>query len=133
MKINFKEYVIAISILIICISCSKDEAPIADRGQAIYKEYCQRCHGDNGAGVAGLNAIRGRAIWKAPAHEIIRTLVYGASGRNAPNDSGRTMAMPPVPYSDDDISKVANYVMKSIGGSNERITPEDVTAVRANR
>jgi len=133
MKTKINTYVATFIILIICSSCSKDEAPVADRGQAIYKEYCQRCHGDSGAGVGGLNAIRGRAIWEASPHEIIRTLTFGASGRNAPNDSGRTMAMPPAPYSDADISKVANYVMREFGGRNVNITPQEVAEVRAKR
>ncbi len=102
----------------------------ASRGERIYAEYCQRCHGENGAGGEGLYTLVGRPIWLMPKDSLLRTLAYGASG-SATSAHDVRMGMPPIPYTDEEIADVATYVFDAVGKRTVKVTVDDVRAVRA--
>ncbi|MCU0329927.1 MAG: cytochrome c [Candidatus Kapabacteria bacterium] len=98
--------------------------PQLDRGKAIYSDYCARCHGGDGNGVAGRNDLRNRPIWKQPADDVITVLAFGVAGSEA---AGAIRAsMPPIPYDDGDLAAVATYTIQQFGDRTVRITPEHV-------
>lgn len=97
-----------------------------DRGRAVFTEYCQRCHGAQGEGPAG---IREKSVWKSPVDSLIKVVTFGARGHMAmPNGTRRSMVASP--YNDADIAQVSMYVMKLIGNRDVAVSDQDVQRVR---
>jgi mono/diheme cytochrome c family protein/glucose/arabinose dehydrogenase len=118
------------------------EMTALERGEAIYKELCFSCHGDDGRGtpepgvsekeknlmappLAGSPRVQGHRDY------VIKTLLQGMTG---PLD-GKTYAagvmVPMATNTDEWIASVASYVRNSFGNSGPLVTPADVARVRA--
>lgn len=123
---------LCIGIGITVLSLRPQPAPrtvMMERGATVFRQYCVRCHGVDGGGRDGVRSIKDRPIWTGPVDSVLITLAYGAAARNdAPDASGRRLAMPPIPYADEDIAAVAMYGYATFKG--RRVTV-DAAAVRA--
>jgi mono/diheme cytochrome c family protein len=115
------------------------EQAVLDKGQAIYKEVCFACHGDDGRGEAMPGAPAGTT--RAPAlassprvtgHQdyVIKTLLHGLTG--PVNGTTYAEVMVPMGQSPDDwIAAIASYIRNSFGNRAALIAAADVARVRA--
>lgn len=101
------------------------------RGAEVYKEYCVRCHGNDGRGVDGVRRINDRQLWNGPVDSVIVTLAYGAKARHDVADkNGRRLTMPPIPYGDADIAAVTSYLYETFKGRRVDVDANDVRAAK---
>jgi glucose/arabinose dehydrogenase/mono/diheme cytochrome c family protein len=118
---------------------SDDELAAMQRGDAIYKELCFSCHGDDGRGApvpgAAAGAIMapsfvGNARVTSHPDYVIKTLLHGLTG---PLD-GRTYAggvMVPMGSNRDEwIASAASYVRNAFGNAASFVSAGDVARVR---
>jgi mono/diheme cytochrome c family protein/glucose/arabinose dehydrogenase len=119
---------------------SEDELAAMQRGDAIYKELCFSCHGDDGRGAPVPGAAAGAImapsfvgnprITRHPDY-VIRTLLHGLTG---PVD-GRTYAggvMVPMGSNRDEwIASAASYIRNTFGNAAAFVSAADVARVRA--
>lgn len=96
------------------------------RGARLYQNYCQRCHGTDGAGSVNISR---NTIWSKEPIELAKVITFGARG---PSATGKEFhrAMPPAPYNDEEIALVTVYAMQAIGRRDASITTEDVRNAR---
>jgi len=130
MKWNTALFPILVAIFVLVTGLSMEKSPQNDRGEEVYRQYCQRCHGSDGAGGKGLFNISARKIWQQSPREIIRVVAFGASGRNMYGQPGLRLGMPPAPYTDIDIAAVSAYAMKVLGKRDVKISADDVSEVK---
>ncbi len=115
-----------------------DEVKVMERGDAIYKEVCFACHGDDGRGVvkegaAGVMAPSLANSTRVQGHRdyVIKTLLHGMDG---PID-GRTYAggvMAPMGTNRDEwLAAIGSYVRNAFGNVGAFVSPADVARVRA--
>jgi mono/diheme cytochrome c family protein len=115
-----------------------EQQVLMEKGQAVFKEVCFTCHGDDGRG----EPIAGRAgFTKAPSlagssrvqgHRdyVIKAVMYGLQGRI----DGKTYTEVMVPNGgnkDEWIASVASFVRNSFGNSASFVSVQDVARVRA--
>jgi mono/diheme cytochrome c family protein/glucose/arabinose dehydrogenase len=119
---------------------SPAELAVMERGEAIYKEVCFACHGDDGRGTAQPAAAPGTTMAPSLASSVrvqghrdyvIKTLLHGMDG---PVD-GRSYAagvMAPMGTNRDEwIAAIASYSRNAFGNVGTFVTPADVARVRA--
>jgi mono/diheme cytochrome c family protein len=119
---------------------SPAELAVMERGEAIYKEGCFACHGDDGRGTAQPGAAPGitmapslAASARVQGHRdyVIKTLLHGMDG---PID-GKSYAagvMAPVGSNKDEwVAAIASYVRNTFGNVGTFVTESDVARVRA--
>ena len=116
-----------------------DELKVMERGDAIYKEVCFACHGDDGRGAVkegAAGAPMAPSLANSPRVQghrdyVIKTLLHGMDG---PID-GRAYAggvMAPMGTNRDEwIAAIASYVRNSFGNVGSFVSPADVARVRA--
>lgn len=116
-------------VLSACNSTNTDTPKSTDMGEFVYQDYCQDCHGDAGAGTDEQTVIAGRDVWNNHPDTLVKTLVFGWA--NSGQGAGNVLrAMPPIPYTDEQIAAVAVHVMKTIGSRKVTVTEADVKRVR---
>ncbi len=98
----------------------------AERGRAIFSEYCQRCHGAQGQGPANISK---KSVWQWPVDSLVKVIAYGAPGHMTMKN-GTRRSMVASPYNDADIAQVSMYAMKLIGKRDVEVTEQDVLRVR---
>ncbi len=96
------------------------------KGALLFRNYCQRCHGVDGAGSVN---IAQNPVWTKEPSELVKIIAFGARGPRH-KSTGYHRAMPPAPYKDDEIAQVAIYAMQKIGRRDIVVTPEDVRRTR---
>jgi mono/diheme cytochrome c family protein/glucose/arabinose dehydrogenase len=117
-----------------------DEVAVMERGDAIYKEVCFACHGDDGRGTAMADGAPGSTMAPSLASSsrlqghrdyVIKTLLQGLDG---PID-GRTYpggVMAPMGTNRDEwIAAISSYVRNAFGNVGSFVTAADVARVRA--
>jgi mono/diheme cytochrome c family protein len=120
---------------------SPAELAVMERGEAIYKEVCFACHGDDGRGTSLAGGPAGATMAPSLASSprvqshrdyVTKTLLHGMDG---PID-GKTYAggvMAPVGTNRDDwIAAIASYVRNSFGNVGSFVSAADVSRVRAD-
>ena len=112
--------------IVLVLGIQTSPAQQINRGREIYIEYCQRCHGNNGQGPAG---IRNKPVWNQPHDSLVKVIAYGARG-SMRMSNGTMRSMVAAPYSDADIAAVSTYSMLHIGKRTVNITEQDVVRVR---
>jgi mono/diheme cytochrome c family protein/glucose/arabinose dehydrogenase len=116
------------------------EVAVMERGEAIYKEVCFACHGDDGRGTPTADGVPGSTMApslsgsaRVQGHRdyVIKTLLHGMDGPI----EGRTFAggvMAPMGSNRDEwIAAIASYVRNSFSNVGSFVTPADVARVRA--
>jgi alcohol dehydrogenase (quinone), cytochrome c subunit len=96
------------------------------RGARLYQNYCERCHGTDGAG--SVNIVRNN-VWAKEPTDLVKIIAFGARGPSA-SGNGFHRAMPPAPYNDEEIALVTMYTMQSIGKRDVVISTDEVRRAR---
>jgi len=117
-----------------------DPAKEFPRGLALYRSICQACHGADGNGVNGLAPPLNNSDWvTGDKKRLAAVVLYGLSGPitvskklyKAPEVSGE---MPGIAsntnFSDEDVSQVLSYIRGSWANSAEKVSKEEVAAIR---
>ncbi len=117
-----------------------DPAKEFPRGLALYRSICQACHGADGNGVNGLAPPLNNSDWVTGDKKRLASVVlYGLSGPitvskklyKAPEVSGE---MPGIAsntnFSDEDVAQVLSYIRGSWANSADKVSKEDVAAIR---
>jgi len=117
-----------------------DPAKEFPRGLALYRSICQACHGADGNGVNGLAPPLNNSDWVTGDKKRLTTVVlYGLSGPitvtkklyKSPEVSGE---MPGIAansnFSDEDVAQVLSYIRGSWANSADKVSKEEVTAIR---
>ena len=120
---------------------SPAELAVMERGEAIYKEVCFACHGDDGRGTSLAGGPAGATMAPSLASStrvqghrdyVTKTLLHGMDG---PID-GKTYAggvMAPMGTNRDEwIAAIASYVRNSFGNVGSFVSTADVSRVRAD-
>lgn len=121
---------LAIAVVVWSVSGDAVPEPPTNRGAALYREYCFRCHGASGEGGDGRYPIRNKQIWSMGVDTVITTIAFGASGSLHPRQNGARKGMPPAPYTDAEIAEVTMFVMQSIANRAVAVTAADVARVK---
>jgi mono/diheme cytochrome c family protein len=112
---------------------SDREAPMLDRGKAVYKDRCATCHGDAGEGKlpASIALAGNRAVTLKPALNAIRVVLYGGYPPGTA-DNPQPFGMPPFAQdlSNEQIADVLNFVRNSWGNRGEWVTADAVNRTR---
>jgi len=96
-----------------------------ERGQEVYRNICQGCHGADGRGVERVGPpLAGSDLAMAPAGIPARVILNGKEGE--------TGLMPPIggTLSDEEIAAVLTYIRREWGGPAGPVEPADVANAR---
>lgn len=106
-------------------------------GMALYSGYCASCHQPDGKGSdnqAYPSLIGNSATSRGNPNNLVAAMLFGVRRQS---DLG-TVIMPTfgkgsqiAELSDDDVEKIANYVLTSFGNANLHVSVADVAAIRA--
>lgn len=111
---------------------SKQQTPLEEsieRGEAVYIDFCQRCHMPNGKGVGSTYPPLDGSDWLTEKRtESIHSVKYGLNGEIQVNGKTYNNVMTPLGLSDDEIADVMNYVMNSWGNTQDNMVTEDEVA-----
>lgn len=110
------------------------------RGSAIFKTFCQTCHGADGNGVTSLAPPLNNSEWVTGDKSKLNAIVlYGLTGPikignklyKSPEINGE---MPGIAantqFSDQDIAELLNYIRNSWNNKGEKVDIKDVTSIR---
>ena len=102
------------------------------RGEAVYIDFCKRCHMPNGKGVGTTYPPLAGSNWlEEKRKESIHSVKYGLNGEIQVNGKTYNNVMTPLGLSDDEVADVMNYVMNSWGNTQETMVTEDeVSAIK---
>lgn len=116
------------------------ELAVMERGEAIYKEVCFACHGDDGRGTAQPGAAPGTTMAPSLANSVrlqghrdyvIKTLLHGMDGPIEGRSYAAGVMAPMGTNRDDWIAAIASYTRNSFGNVGTFVSPADVARVRA--
>ena len=108
-------------------------ADVARRGESIYTEHCEECHGPSGRG--GLftgPSLAGSAIVQGehPA-TLVNVILYGSTiAREAAHSAWEEMPAYAETLSDSEVADISNYLRGNWGNRAAPVTPEDVQRQR---
>lgn len=102
------------------------------RGEAVYIDFCKRCHMPNGKGVGTTYPPLAGSNWlEEKRKESIHSVKYGLNGEIQVNGKTYNNVMTPLGLSDDEVADVMNYVMNSWGNTQDTMVTEDeVSAIK---
>ena len=100
------------------------------RGEAVYIDFCKRCHMPNGKGVGTTYPPLAGSNWlEEKRKESIHSVKYGLNGEIQVNGKTYNNVMTPLGLSDDEVADVMNYVMNSWGNTQETMVTKDEVSV----
>lgn len=103
-----------------------------ERGQVLYLANCAMCHGATGDGVGDTYPPLAKSDWLAANRSgAIRAIVNGLKEEITVNGRVYRGQMPPVILDDAQVADVMTFVVNSWGNTGGRVTPDNVSAVRA--
>lgn len=101
-------------------------------GHQIFNTICAACHQPTGRGVPNMfPPLAGSDFLNADKNRAIKIVINGRQGEIVVNGLRFNNTMPKFPLTDQDIANVLTYVYNSFGNSGIEVTPEEVTALRA--
>ena len=102
------------------------------RCEAVYIDFCKRCHMPNGKGVGTTYPPLAGSNWlEEKRKESIHSVKYGLNGEIQVNGKTYNNVMTPLGLSDDEVADVMNYVMNSWGNTQDTMVTEDeVSAIK---
>ena len=112
---------------------SFDDKSLADRGRAIYEEYCADCHGKDGAGVAGVYPpLDGNASVAEPTGINATRIVLLGGFPPVTAGNPRPYSMPPYAQqlSDADVAAVVSYIRQAWSNHASAVQERDVAVYR---
>jgi mono/diheme cytochrome c family protein len=117
------------------------ELAVMERGEAIYKEVCFACHGDDGRGTAQPGAAPGTTMAPSLANSprvqghrdyVIKTLLHGMDGPIEGRSYAAGVMAPMGTNRDEWIAAIASYSRNAFGNVGTFVSPDDVARVRAS-
>ncbi len=102
------------------------------RGEAVYIDFCKRCHMPNGKGVGTTYPPLAGSNWlEEKRKESIHSVKFGLNGEIQVNGKTYNNVMTPLGLSDDEVADVMNYVMNSWGNTQDTmVTVDEVSAIK---
>lgn len=102
---------------------------------SIYSAHCAVCHQNNGQGLENLYPSLVGSKWiNGNDENLIRMLLTGRSGDAQLTNKTYNQVMPSFSFlSDKELTQAINYVKNSFGNKGNKITAEQVSAVRNNK
>lgn len=114
-------------------TAAPDQAAMA-KGAKVYKSYCATCHQPAGQGLSTVYPPLAKSdyLTKKSKSDVIRSVVFGLSGKIQVNGKNFNSVMSPLPgnYSNDDVAAVLTYVYNSWGNAGGAVTAADVAAAK---
>ena len=111
---------------------SRSIAVKMDAGKRLFGTVCAVCHQSAGQGISGrFPPLAGSDFLNADKQRTIKIVIDGLQGELVVNGQKFNSAMPKFPLSDQEIANVLTYVYSSMGNSGREITPDEVSAARA--
>ena len=103
-------------------------------GKRLFGTACAICHQTAGQGIpTRFPPLAGSDYLNADKHRTIQVVANGLQGELFVNGRKFDNAMPKFPLTDQDIANVLTYVYNSFGNSGQEVTPDEVSAVRAEK
>jgi len=110
----------------------KSKAERIDFGKRLFGSLCAACHQTTGQGIPGrFPPLAGSDFLNADKHRAIKIVVNGLQGEITVKGQRFDNSMPKFPLSDQEIASALTFVYNSFGNSGKDVTPEEVSAVRA--
>jgi mono/diheme cytochrome c family protein len=106
---------------------------VAVDGAEIYSSRCQTCHQKNGQGVPGVfPPVDGTEWVTGDKGRLIRIILNGMTGEVEVSGTTYTGSMPPWGsfLDDEQVAQVATYVRQGWSNDADKVTAEEVAAVR---
>jgi len=117
-----------------------DPAKAFPKGLVLYRSICQACHGADGNGINGLAPPLNNSDWvNGDKKRLAAVVLYGINGPitvskklyKVPEVSGEMPGIASnVNFSDEDVAQVLSYIRNSWTNSAEKVSKEDVAAIR---
>ena len=96
-----------------------------ERGEAVYLDFCKRCHLPNGKGIGKTYPpLKGSDWLTDKRQESIHSVKYGLNGEIQVNGKTYNNVMTPMGLSDEEVADVMNYVMNSWGNTQDNMVTE---------
>ncbi len=126
--------VVAGTFLLSAFTVAAPDQAVMAKGEKVYKGYCMTCHQATGKGMSTIYPPLAKSdyLTKKSKSDVIRTVVFGLSGKIQVNGKNFNGVMTPIPgsYKNEDIAAVLTYVYNSWGNAGGAITVKDVEAAR---
>lgn len=114
------------------VTKAKSLAESIKMGENSYKANCAACHQLDGKGIAAAFPPLAKSDYlNADKKRAIAAVKGGLSGPITVNGEKYNSVMPALGLSDDDIANILTYVYNSWGNKKQRVTVEEVKAVKA--
>ncbi len=105
--------------------------PVA-RGEALFGQSCAGCHQPTGLGIPGVfPPLASSDFLLADKDRAVRVVLNGLVGPVTVNGVTYESAMPPMPFSDEEIAAVLSYVNQAWGNQGSPVSAADVARIRA--
>jgi mono/diheme cytochrome c family protein len=103
-------------------------------GKRLFGTACAICHQTTGQGIpTRFPPLAGSDYLNADKHRAIQVVASGLQGELIVNGRKFDNAMPKFPLTDQEIANVLTYVYNSFGNSGREVTPDEVSAARAEK
>jgi mono/diheme cytochrome c family protein len=103
-------------------------------GKRLFSTLCATCHQPTGQGIPGrFPPLAGSDFLNSDKHRAIKIVVNGLQGEITVRGQKFNNSMPKFPLSDQEIAGALTFVYNSFGNSGKDVTPEEVSAVRAEK
>ena len=113
---------------------AQSKAERLELGKRLFTTICAACHQPTGQGIPGrFPPLAGSDFLNSDKHRAIRVVLNGLQGELTVNGQKFNNSMPRFPLTDDDIANALTYVYNSFGNSCKEVSPEEVTAARAEK
>ncbi|MCE7991093.1 MAG: cytochrome c [Roseivirga sp.] len=106
------------------------------RGEKLYTGLCQGCHKPDGSGYTKNKLsppLAGSDYLLKNKENGIQAVLFGLKGKVIVNDVEYDRAMPPVKWTDQELSDVLNYVRNTWGNKASFISPEEIAEAREKK
>ncbi|MCC6287823.1 MAG: cytochrome c [Chitinophagaceae bacterium] len=128
----FPVNVVIAALLFILLSLEPDPhtLPLAvrDRGETLYNQECQSCHGNE---QEKRNTLSKTKLVMGPQKPLIKTLLNGSGVSNQTGNDTSGIPMHAYSYlTDQQLSDVLTFIRNSFGNTAKPITPADIKKVR---
>lgn len=103
-------------------------------GEQLYEQHCQSCHMKKGKGFFRMYPPLTDTSWVGNDEKIVGNIINGLKGEITVNGKTYDNEMPPMAYlTDEEITKIINYIRAGIAGVEEAITIDKVKKLRSKK
>ena len=117
---TYRTILIVVAVLCFGAACGPGAGDEEPRGEAVYRQNCERCHRPDGEGSPVYPALAGNETVTGDPEAVIETVLSGPSAMPTFRDQ----------LSDEEIAAVVSYIRNTWGNDAPTISADDVAAVR---